>query len=109
MPSTAYLLIAIGLMFAITFTLRALPFAILKPLRKSKLLAYLGLYMPVGILLILVIYTLRDLDFLSGSRGIPEGIALALTIALHCWKRNALLSIVSGTAIYVVLINLVFI
>ena len=35
-------------------------------------------------------------------------IALAVVTVLHLWKRNMLLSIGAGTAVYIVLVQLVF-
>lgn len=35
-------------------------------------------------------------------------VALAATLLLHRWKRRADLSIFAGTALYMVLVNLVF-
>ena len=40
--------------------------------------------------------------------GAPELIAGALVIALQAWKHNALLSILGGTAAYMLLVQLVF-
>lgn len=109
MLDLGYIVAALAIMFGVTFALRALPFAILKPLRSSKLLRYLNRFMPVGILLILVVYTLKDVVLHRQPHGLPEVIALAVTIGLHLWRRSAILSIVAGTAVYVALVNLVFI
>lgn len=40
--------------------------------------------------------------------GIPEAIAIAVTIALHRWKHQTLVSITGGTVCYVLLVLLVF-
>jgi branched-subunit amino acid transport protein AzlD len=109
MPDTAYLVAASLTMFAVTFTLRALPFAALRPLRDSALVAYLSRHMPAGIMVILAVYTLRGLSLGEAPHGAPEAIALIVTVALHLWKRSAVASIIGGTAVYVVLVNLVFV
>ena len=44
----------------------------------------------------------------TGSHGIPEAIAVAVTAGLHLWRRNTLLSILAGTACYMALVQLVF-
>ena len=44
----------------------------------------------------------------TGSRGLPEAIAIALVAALHLWKRQMLLSIAGGTVCYMLLVQLVF-
>ena len=38
----------------------------------------------------------------------PALIALAATLLLHWWKRRADLSIFAGTALYMLLVNVVF-
>ena len=54
-------------------------------------------------------YSLRNTDLLSGSHGLPEAIAVAVTAGLHLWKRSTLLSILAGTAAYMLLVQLVFV
>lgn len=44
----------------------------------------------------------------AGSRGAPEAIALLVTVALHKWKHETLLSVAGGTLCYVLLVQLVF-
>lgn len=96
-----YVLSCIAVSAAITWTMRAVPFAMLKPLRRSSLLAYLGEHMPVGIMLILAVYTVRDID-LGHAPSIVSTIAgLAVTVSLHLWRGNMMLSIFGGTAVYV--------
>ena len=44
----------------------------------------------------------------AGDRGIPEAIALLVTVGLHKWKHETLLSVAGGTLCYVLLVQLVF-
>ncbi|QYN35171.1 AzlD domain-containing protein [Pseudonocardia sp. DSM 110487] len=104
MPDAAYLTSVVAIAAAVTWTLRALPFALLAPLRASKVVPYLAASMPAGVMAILVIHTLRDVP----PYGAAVGIALAATVALHVWRRNVVLSIAGGTAVHVVLASLVF-
>ncbi|MEV5610598.1 AzlD domain-containing protein [Streptomyces sp. NPDC052225] len=97
MPDAPYLLSAIGVAVAVTWALRALPFAVLAPLRSSAIVAYLNRHMPVGVLTILTVYTLRD----AVGRVGPTALALAVTVGLHLWRRNLLVSVLGGTAAYV--------
>lgn len=105
MPDTGYLAAAVGLCFAITWLLRALPFVILAPLRDSAVVANLGAHMPVGVMAILVIYTLRDVPQATAPHVLAVAAGLAATIALHLWRHNAMLSILAGTVVHVVLLN----
>ena len=55
-----------------------------------------------------MIYCLKDTTVTAAPFGAPELIAGALVVILQAWKRNALLSILSGTAVYMLLIRLIF-
>ena len=87
----------------VTLLLRALPFAFLRALKGSPLIEFLGATMPVGVMTVLVVYTLADTSAL-----LPALLAGTVTLALHAWRRSAALSILSGTALYMVLVNLLF-
>lgn len=104
--STTHAVAVVLVAAATTWALRAVPFALLRPLRDSELLTYLGERMPVGVMLVLTVYTLRDTTLAVTSAG-PTAIALAVTAVLHLWRRNAILSIVCGTAVYAVLASLI--
>ena len=56
----------------------------------------------------LVIYCLRNVDLWGASHGLPELLAGAVVVGLHLWKHNTLLSIAAGTALYMVLVQVVF-
>ena len=40
--------------------------------------------------------------------ALPDILALAITLGLHLWRRNAVLSILGGTASYVALASTLF-
>ncbi|GAB3593803.1 Branched-chain amino acid transport protein (AzlD) [Corynebacterium faecale] len=91
----------------ITVLLRLFPFAAMRGVKNNQLMAVLGRTMPVGVMVVLVIYTLFS------QTGEPGGIAASLiavsvTALLHWWRRSAGLSIVGGTVAYMMLVNLVF-
>lgn len=56
----------------------------------------------------LIVYCLKSVTPFAGSRGIPEAIALLVTVGLHKWKHETLLSVAGGTLCYVLLVQLVF-
>lgn len=101
-PGTAYLLAGLGVMFLVTVALRAAPFLALTRLRDSGVVRYLGRTMPAGVMVVLVVYTLRDTTTELGS-WVPATVALALTLGVHLAFRRAAASIVLGTATYMVL------
>ncbi|MBR3972501.1 MAG: AzlD domain-containing protein [Oscillospiraceae bacterium] len=92
----------------VTIGLRFLPFAIFRGRETPKFIAYLGKVLPFAIMGMLVIYCLRNISFSAAPFGIPEVISVALVVALHVWKKNTLLSIISGTVCYMVLVQMVF-
>ena len=102
-------LITIGLVALGTMATRFLPF-LLFPADKPTppVVRYLGRVLPGAVFGLLVVYCLKDVSLLSGSRGIPEAIAIAAVAALHLWKRQTLLSIAGGTILYMVLVQCVF-
>lgn len=107
MPETWYLLAVMAIGFGITFALRAVPFVALRPLRDSRLVAAMAVWMPVGILAILSVSTLLTSVGAESSRVLPALVAAAVTIAAHLLGgRRTLLSVGLGTATFVVLVNL---
>ena len=106
MPDASYLLTAVALAAAITFALRALPFAVIEPLRSSRLAAVLAARMPTGLMLVLVVYLLRDVPTETSSAAGVTVAAVLVVVALQLWRSSALLSIFAGTGVYVLATNL---
>ena len=86
------------------------PFLVFSGGRKlPKMVEDLGRLLPPAMMGLLVVYSLRNTDLLTGSHGLPEAIAVAVTAGLHLWRRSTLLSILAGTAVYMLLVQLVFV
>lgn len=99
----------VAVMAAVTILLRFLPFLIFragKPI--PPYVAYLGDVLPAAIIGMLVIYCLKDTVIAAAPYGVPELIAVLCVIGLQAWRRNSLLSILSGTVVYMLLVQLVF-
>ncbi len=75
----------------------------------SPIIRYLGTYLPSAVMAILIIYCIKDTSFSSLANFAPQFIAIICVVILHTWKKNTLLSILAGTAIYMFLIQVVFI
>jgi branched-subunit amino acid transport protein AzlD len=101
-PDTPYLIAAVAVSAAVTWGLRALPFAALARLRDSAAVTYLSVVMPAGVMIILAAYCLRELPHADRTRVIATLLGVAVTATLHLWRRSALLSIVGGTTAYVI-------
>lgn len=93
-----------------TMLTRFLPFVVFssKNKRPPEFVTYLGRVLPAAIFGMLVVYCLKSVTPLSGSHGIPELIALLVTVGLHKWKHETLLSVAGGTLCYVLLVQTVF-
>lgn len=107
MSTVSHSAILVAVMSAVTVLLRALPFLVFRK-KVPAYVSYLGRVLPPAIIGMLVIYCLKDTTVTAAPFGAPELIAGALVVVLQAWKRNALLSILSGTAVYMLLIQLVF-
>ena len=94
-------------MAATTWLLRFLPFLVFRR-RVPAYVAYLGRVLPAAIVGMLVVYCLKDVSLAEAPHGLPELIAGAAVVGLHCWKRNSLVSILCGTAVYMLLVQLAF-
>ena len=102
-------LVTIALCALATMLTRFLPFLLFSSRRPTpKYVRYLGRALPPAIFGMLVVYCLKNVSIVSGSHGLPELIAIAITVGLHLWKRQTLLSIAGGTIAYMLLIQLVF-
>ena len=101
----SYVLIAV--MSMVTILIRFLPFLVFRK-QTPKYVSYLGRVLPPAIIGMLVIYCLKDITPSVQPFGIPELIATACVVGVQAWRRNSLISILAGTVIYMVLVQLVF-
>ena len=97
----------IALMAIVTILIRFLPFIVFRQ-KTPKYISYLGSVLPPAIIGMLVIYCLKDIAPSVHPFGVPELISVACVIGVQAWKRNSLISILAGTLIYMVLVQLVF-
>ena len=104
-----FTLIQILVMAAVTALLRFLPFLVFPGGRKRpQIITYLGTVLPYSVMAMLVIYCLKNVSLIAAPHGIPELLAIAAVVGLHLWKKNTLLSIFGGTAIYMILVQAIF-
>jgi branched-subunit amino acid transport protein AzlD len=104
MEPTAYLLSVIAVAALATFLTRALPFVLLYRWADHPLLKHLGRYLPPVLMVLLLLYALRD-ALMTGRYLLPSLLSLGLVTALHWLLRNPLISILSGTGLYMLLIQ----
>lgn len=100
--------LVVAVVAIVTIALRFLPFLIFGEKRKiPEVILYLGKVLPYAIMGMLVIYCLRGITTGDVGAGIVQMIACAVVVALHLWKRNTLISIIGGTAVYMVLVQVI--
>lgn len=99
--------VLIAVMAIVTMILRFLPFIVFNK-NTPAYISYLGKVLPAALIGMLVIYCLKDVSVLESPHGIPELISALSVVVLQAWKRNSLISILSGTVIYMLLVQLVF-
>ena len=106
----AYKAAFVAVVAGVTALIRFLPFVVFGGGRPTpKFVVYLAGVLPCAIMAMLVVYCLRGVDLLGPTHGLPELLAGAAVVGLHLWKKNTLLSIAVGTALYMVLVQAVFV
>lgn len=89
-----------------TIIIKFSPFLIFKN-NVPQIIKYLGDVLPYAMMTMLVVYCLKGLDLFSNNHGLPQIIASLWVVLIHKFKHNLLLSIISGTAIYMILLNII--
>lgn len=112
--SVTQVLIAIPLMALIVYATRAFPFVLFSRTDPPRILRFIERYIPPMVMAILVIYCLKDVSVtIVPQQGVPyySGylsalkyvLAIAFVAVVHIWKRNSLISIFGGTALFMIL------
>ena len=105
----SYVFLAVAVIALVTAALRFLPFVLFGGKRKTpRIIERLGRSLPYAVMGMLVVYCLRGVSFTSVGGFLPELIACLIVAGLYIWRRNTLLSIVAGTVVYMVLVQVVF-
>ena len=100
-------ILTIAALAAGTQLTRWLPFWVFRK-DPPAVVTYLSHVLPAASMGLLVIYCLRSVAWTAAPHGAPELLAIAAVAALHWWKGNVLLSIAGGTALYMLLVQVVF-
>lgn len=105
MNEIEYLLAVILVMAISTYLTRLTPFLMFTPGKENAKLNFVAKNTPPMVMMILVIYMLKEVDYLS-TEIFYTLFALTVTVGLQILKRNALLSIVSGTIVYMFFVQM---
>ncbi|MBC2768362.1 branched-chain amino acid transporter permease [Pusillimonas minor] len=106
MADTNYVWITIAVMAGVTFALRALPFVAGRWLRRQGLVHKLGATLPLSVMTLLLLHAMVGAARDNPAGVWQEGVAILLVLVLQWRTRNTLLSIVVGTAAYLLMRNL---
>ena len=77
--------LTIAVCTAATMLTRFLPFLVFgsRGGKVPEVVEYLGHVLPAAIFGMLIVYCLKGVSVFTGSHGIPEAIAIGVTVALH--------------------------
>jgi len=102
-------LLIIFVIAALTFGARVFPYAVFSRGGKTpEIIAYIGNILPPAVMIMLVVYCLKNVSPLEWPHGIPEFASAAAVALLYKFTKNILIAMVGGTVLYMVLIQLVF-
>ena len=104
--SPSQLLILILIAAAVTVMSRLAAFVVFKKGRTPDFITWLGRQLPGAVMAMLLVYCLKDISFESAGAFIPALAGVAVTAAVHVYKKQMMLSIVIGTAAYMILLNI---
>lgn len=107
--SNVHSVLLIVVISVVTMLLRFLPLWIFGNGQQTPtVIQYLGKVLPYAIMGMLVVFCLKGVSLVTAPHGLPELIACGTVVGLHIWKRNTAVSIVGGTVVYMVLVQVVF-
>lgn len=102
-------IITIAVIALVTALTRFLPFLIFKSGKPTpRLLKFFGATLPPAVFGMLVVYCLKAVNLFSSPFGLPELLGVATVVVLHLIFKKMPVSIIGGTAVYMLLVNLVF-
>ena len=109
MNSSAYVIAVMLTACVCNFLTRAFPFMLFsKRSELTEFIQYLGKYLPPCVMAVLVVYCLKSITFTALAGFAPMLISVVAVVLLHIWKRNNIISIAGGTALYMLLVQVVF-
>ena len=107
MLSSAFIILLIALL---TFGARLFPFAVFGRSGKAPpaMVTYIGNVLPPAVMILLVVYCVKNVKPLEWPYGVPEAVSIAAVALLYKLTKNNLIAMVGGTILYMVLAQFVF-
>ncbi|WP_372982898.1 branched-chain amino acid transporter permease [Marinobacter sediminum] len=104
MAESTYIAAFIAVAAVATFATRVIPFLFFERHTEHPLIQHLGRYLPAAVMALLAtVFLQRSGTWTADLPGFDALIPGLLVVAVHLWRRNALLSIAAGTASYMVI------
>ena len=110
----SFIIAAVFMCALMIFSERAFPFVLFSKKNPPKLIRIIQKFIPTMVISCLLVYCLKDVTFTDQNglylKGfIPSFSALFVTLGLQLWKKNTLLSILSGTVLYMLMLRILWI
>lgn len=110
MSLTAYLWCLVAVTAGVSILLRAFPFLLFGNSKDTPgVIRYIGKVLSPAAIAMLAVYCFgcyfRDRPLPAHWFGAAELLAAAVVVGLQYWKRNPLVSIVVGTAVYMLMVQ----
>lgn len=103
------MVLTVAIIGGVTFLTRAISFLIFPPHKPlPAFVSFLGQVLPISMMGFLVVLALKNTSFLTYPYGIPEVLASLVTVVIHLWRHNVILSIALGTIAYMLLVQTIF-
>lgn len=101
-------ILIVAVISAVTIMIRVLPFIIFRDKDDvPQTVRYLVEVLPGAVMGMLVVYCLKDIDLSAAGHGVPQILSVIATAAAYLWRRDTSLSVIIGTACYMILTALV--
>ncbi|GHD47368.1 Branched-chain amino acid transport protein AzlD [Marinobacter persicus] len=101
MTDVNYIAAFIAVSALATFATRVVPFVFFHRHTEHPLIRHLGRYLPAAVMALLAtVFLQSSANWQASLPGFDALSAGALVVAIHLWRGNALLSIASGTILY---------
>ncbi|KPQ01708.1 branched-chain amino acid transporter permease [Marinobacter sp. HL-58] len=107
MAESWYLAGFIAVATVATFATRVIPFLFFHRHTEHPLVRHLGRYLPAAVMALLAtVFLQRSATWNNALPGLDALLPAILVVTIHLWRRNALLSIASGTIAYMVIVQM---
>jgi len=102
-------IVVIALIAILTYAARLFPYLVFGRGNKiPDMVVYLGETLPPAVMVLLVVYCIRNTSIFIYPYGIPEFSAILLTALLYLIVKNNLIAMISGTVLYMIMTQIIF-